>query len=186
MAKRLTRIVTRTGDEGGTGLADGTRADKSSPRIHGLGELDELNCWLGVVLAQHPPDDIKRRLLDVQHRLFDAGAELSLPGHTAIGEQDITRLEEWLQQYNRELPPLEEFILPGGGAAGSFCHLARAVCRRAERRLVELSRSEGGMNPFTLAYINRLSDLLFVIARVLARRDNVGEVYWDSQDRDRT
>ena len=184
MGKRLTKIVTRTGDDGSTGLADGTRTIKSSPRIHGLGELDELNCWLGVVLAQTIPDDVKERLLDVQHRLFDAGAELSLPGHKVISERDVIRLEEWLQQFNGELPPLKEFVLPGGGPAGSFCHLARAVCRRAERRLVELSRSEGDLNPFTLTYINRLSDLLFVVARVLARRGNAGETCWNRQKRE--
>jgi cob(I)alamin adenosyltransferase len=186
MGKRLTKIITRTGDDGSTGLADGTRVDKSSTRVHALGEIDELNCWLGVMLAQQLPDDIEEQLFDVQHGLFNVGAELSLPGHTVIGERDVACLEESLQRYNEELPPLEEFILPGGGQAASFCHLARAVCRRAERCLVELSRSEGGLNPLALTYINRLSDLLFVIARVLARRDNAGEVYWDRRRRDRT
>lgn len=184
MGKRLTKIMTRTGDDGSTALADGTRTVKSSLRIHSLGEFDELNCCLGVVLAQTIPDDVRERLLDIQHRLFDAGAELSLPGHKVINERDIAHLEEWLQQYNKELPPLKEFILPGGGQAGSFCHLTRAVCRRAERRLVELSRSEGDLNPCTLTYINRLSDLLFVVARVLARRDNAGETCWNRQDRE--
>jgi len=179
MGKRLTKLVTRGGDRGETGLADGSRAGKATPRIHAIGEIDELNSWLGVVLSQALPEEIDKLLLDVQHRLFDIGGELSLPGHAAIGEGDIAALEDALRHYNETLPPLREFILPGGCQAAAFCHLARTVCRRAERSLAALSGAGETLNPATLIYVNRLSDLLFVMARLLARHDGAGEVYWD-------
>jgi cob(I)alamin adenosyltransferase len=186
VGNRLTKLVTRGGDDGSTGLADGTRTGKSSPRIHAIGEIDELNCWLGVVLAQGPPEEIREKLLHIQHRLFDIGGELSLPGHDAIDGDDIAGLEGWIQQYNEALPPLKEFILPGGGQAAAFTHVARAVCRRAERHLTALSGTEEGINPQSLVYLNRLSDLLFVLARVLTGRDSDGEVYWDRRRPGRT
>jgi cob(I)alamin adenosyltransferase len=181
MGKRLTKLVTRGGDKGETGLADGSRTGKTAPRIHAIGEIDELNSWLGVVLAHAPPEEIKETLLEVQHRLFDIGGELSLPGHTAIGEDDVAALEERIREYNEVLPPLKEFILPGGGPAAAFCHLARTVCRRTERSLAAMSGAGEDLNPATFIFINRLSDLLFVIARLLARRDNAGEVFWNKR-----
>lgn len=186
MGNRLTKLVTRGGDSGETGLADGTRTGKSSPRIHAIGEIDELNCWLGVVLAQAPPEEIREKLLHIQHRLFDMGGELSLPGHNVIALDDVAGLECWIRQYNESLPPLKEFILPDGGHAAAFTHVARAVCRRAERHLTALSSAEEGVNPQSLVFLNRLSDLLFVLARVLAGGDGAVEVYWDKRRPSRT
>ncbi len=178
MGNRLSRLVTRTGDDGRTSLADGSRTTKSSLRIHAIGEVDELNSWLGVVVDQDVTQDIKSMLMRIQHALFDIGGELSLPGHAVIDETDVKRIEEWIEDYNGELPPLKEFILPGGGMPASFCHCARAVCRRAERRLGELFDTETDINPLTLVFVNRLSDLLFVTARTLARQKGGKEVYW--------
>jgi cob(I)alamin adenosyltransferase len=180
MTHRLTRIYTRTGDDGSTGLADGRRAPKDDPRIEVLGCLDEVNSQLGVVMASldgNDPADIPSELSLVQHRLFDAGAELAAPGMERISADDVRRLEAALDAHNDQLPPLREFILPGGKAAAAQCHLARAVCRRAERRLVAFGRGER-INAHTLQYLNRLSDLLFVFARVLGRQDGAEEVYW--------
>lgn len=177
MGKRLSKIVTRTGDEGRTGLGDGSRVDKDSHRVDAFGEVDELNSVLGMVLARDLPPQVREALAPVQHELFDLGAELCVPGHTALPETATARLEDALEQLNADLPSLEEFILPGGGPATATCHLARAVCRRAERRMVSLSHHEA-LNPAALAYINRLSDLLFVIGRVLARHEGGGEVLW--------
>lgn len=177
MGNRLSKIYTRTGDEGTTGLADGSRIAKDSPRIEAMGELDELNCVLGMVLAQPLRESIRHDLSEVQHKLFDLGSELCLPGYTAIGTVDVTWLEQTLDRYNADLPPLQEFILPGGGPAAAACHLARAVCRRAERRLVVLARSEAIAQP-ARAYVNRLSDLLFVLGRILARDEGGSEVLW--------
>ncbi|MCU0836561.1 MAG: cob(I)yrinic acid a,c-diamide adenosyltransferase [Chromatiaceae bacterium] len=176
MSHRLTRITTRTGDDGTTGLADGTRLPKDALRIEALGALDELNSQLGLVAlyaAADPPAEITQ----AQHRLFELGAELALPGQVRIQPGDVTAMEQAIAARNAELPPLREFILPGGNAAAAHCHLARAVCRRAERRLVQLARSEG-LNPESLRYLNRLSDLLFVLARVLARHHGGSEVFW--------
>ncbi|HWP95095.1 MAG TPA: cob(I)yrinic acid a,c-diamide adenosyltransferase [Gammaproteobacteria bacterium] len=179
MGHRLSKIYTRTGDDGTTGLGDGTRVPKDAPRVEAYGTVDELNSVLGMVLAEALPDVIREALTDVQHELFDLGAELCLPGHLVIGEQHVTRLEERLDAFNAELPPLKEFILPGGGRAAAACHLARTVCRRAERRVFSLSRGEQ-VNPAALRYLNRLSDLLFVVARVLARYERGSEVLWRS------
>lgn len=176
MSNRLTRIYTRTGDDGTTGLADGTRLPKDSVRIDAMGEMDELNCLLGLVVAL-AGDAAPAALKGIQHRLFEVGAELALPGQTRIRPEDVTTLEQALDAHNAALPPLREFILPGGDAAAAHCHLARALCRRAERRLVRLAREEP-VNPETLRYLNRLSDLLFVLARILARRDGGSEVFW--------
>jgi cob(I)alamin adenosyltransferase len=180
MTDRLTRIYTRTGDDGSTGLADGSRVPKDDPRIEVLGCLDELNSQLGVVMASldgNGSADIHAELALIQHRLFDAGAEVAVPGAQRIAADDVRRLEAALDARNDQLPPLREFILPGGGTAAAQCHLARAVCRRAERRLVGFGRGER-INAHTLQYLNRLSDLLFVFARVLARAHGGAEVYW--------
>jgi cob(I)alamin adenosyltransferase len=176
MGKRLTKIYTRTGDDGTTGLADGNRVPKDHRRIEVLGCLDELNSVIGLVMAQAEPD-VPPQLATIQNRIFDLGAELATPGADRTRAEDVSYLETALDSYNADLPPLREFILPGGGIAATICHLARALCRRTERRLASLSREEQ-INPQTLRYINRLSDLLFVLARVLARRDGGSEVFW--------
>ena len=179
MGHRLTKIYTRTGDDGTTGLADGSRIDKDHPRLEAMGDLDELNCVVGMILTHQLPDAVRRGLVGVQHLLFDIGAELSLPGHRAVSITMVTDLESLLDSLNADLPPLKEFILPGGNPAAASCHLARAICRRAERHLIRLNRDET-ISDQTLAYINRLSDLLFVIARLLARETDLNEVQWQS------
>jgi cob(I)alamin adenosyltransferase len=184
MGNRLSRIYTRTGDDGTTGLGDGTRVAKDSARVSAYGTVDELNSAIGMVLAQALPDPIRETLTQIQHELFDLGGELCIPGSALIDESDVTRLEQRLDGFNAELPPLQDFILPGGGMAASSCHLARTICRRAEREVVTLShhdavRAEG------IRYLNRLSDLLFVLARVLALADGHGEVLWRSERRQR-
>lgn len=176
MANRLSKIYTRTGDKGTTGLADGSRVEKDDRRMHAIGDVDELNSFIGALLAQDIPDEVKATLTGVQHALFDLGGELAIPGVAAVTLEYVTNLEQALDGFNQELPPLKEFILPGGGPAAAACHVARSVCRRAERRLVTLAR-ETDINQESRRYINRLSDLLFVLARVLARREG-GEVYW--------
>ena len=177
MGNRLSKIYTRTGDAGDTGLGDGSRTAKDSPRVEAFGSVDELNSHIGLLLAQPAvPADIRALLTEAQHELFDLGGELCIPGHQAIGEAHVARLEQALDALNADLPPLKEFILPGGNAAAATAHVARAVCRRAERRVVSLARTEPVNTP-AIAYLNRLSDLLFVIARVLARADG-GEVLW--------
>lgn len=179
MSNRLTRIYTRTGDDGTTGLADGSRVPKDHLRIEMLGCLDELNSQLGVVASHQDAvtvGDLADELHRIQHRLFDMGAEFAIPGSERMSAADVDRLESALDTRNAKLPPLREFILPGGGSAAAHCHLARATCRRTERRLVQLGREEP-INPHSLQYLNRLSDLLFVYARVLARHSG-GEVYW--------
>ena len=177
MGKRLTKIITRTGDDGSTGLADGSRIAKSSQRIECIGDVDELNSLLGLLLADGRDESIAKLLQDVQNRLFNIGAELALPQTTLIDSNAVAGLEELIENYNRELPPLKEFILPGGNRAAAVCHLARAVCRRCERHLFRLSESET-VNRLSTTYINRLSDLLFILARLLARKDGGTEVYW--------
>jgi len=183
MGNRLSKIVTRTGDDGSTGLADGTRLPKESARIEACGTVDELNSAIGVLLAAPALDaPMAAQLLEIQHDLFDLGGELAIPGSVVIHAQQVEALEERVEDWNAKLPPLREFVLPGGGAAASACHLARSICRRAERRCWALSRSEP-LGPQALRYLNRLSDLLFVMARVLARREHGTEVMWC---RDRT
>jgi cob(I)alamin adenosyltransferase len=177
MGHRLSKIYTRTGDAGTTGLADGSRVDKDSLRMQAIGEADELNSFVGAILVHELPDAVRECLIDVQHALFDLGGELAIPGSATLTEDYVTALERALDGFNADLPPLKEFILPGGNAAAVASHLARAVCRRVERRLVSLGR-EATVNEESRKYVNRLSDLLFVIARLLARRSG-GEVYWD-------
>jgi len=176
MGNRLSRIYTRTGDTGTTGLADGSRVPKDSVRIEALGAMDELNSHLGSLLIHRLPAPVRDALTVAQHRLFDLGAELAIPGAARISDADVSAVEKALDALNDSLPPLKEFILPGGGAAACAAHLARAVCRRAERRLLTLGREEA-LNEAGRRYLNRLSDLLFVVARVAARADR-GEVYW--------
>lgn len=180
MAKRLTKIFTRTGDDGTTGLADGSRLPKDSPRVEVMGTVDELNCFIGLLRANPLPEKMDAEFAEIQQRLFDIGGEMALPGHAMIQESQVARLETWLTAYNDDLPPLKEFILPGGSQATAHCHLARAVCRRVERLLWHLSREES-INPLALIWLNRLSDLLFVQARVLGRLDNGEEIYWEHE-----
>jgi cob(I)alamin adenosyltransferase len=178
VGNRLSKIYTRTGDDGSTGLGDGSRVPKDNVRVEAYGSVDEANSCVGVVLANDAlPEGIRRCLTDVQHDLFDLGGELCIPGHRMIAAAHIERLERELDALNDGLPPLKEFILPGGGAAAAACHVARAVCRRAERRCWTLAHSES-VAPEVLQYLNRLSDLLFVIARVLARHAQGSEVIW--------
>jgi cob(I)alamin adenosyltransferase len=177
MANRLTRIYTRTGDSGTTGLADGSRVAKDAPRIEAIGAVDELNSVIGVLLGEALPQDVHRCLTDVQHDLFDLGGELSVPGHAILSEAHITRLEGLLDRFNAALPPLKDFVLPGGSRAAGCAHVARTVCRRAERRVVTLAGREDAP-PFAVRYLNRLSDLLFVLARVLNRETGSGDVLW--------
>ena len=177
MGHRLSKIYTRTGDKGETGLGDGSRVAKNSIRVEALGTVDELNSIIGMILAHKLPKDIRPWLENIQHDLFDLGGEFSIPGYETIQDSDVSRLETLLDELNADLPALKEFILPAGGPATSHCHLARSVCRRAERRAMSLSRDEN-INPASLAYLNRLSDLLFVIARVLARVENGEEILW--------
>lgn len=178
MGHRLSKIYTRTGDDGTTGIGDGSRLRKDSARIEAIGSLDELNSILGMVLAHSLPEQVQACLLEVQHDLFDLGGELAMPGHTLITSQATQQLEQLLDRFNAELPYLKEFILPGGTPAAAVCHYARAQCRRAERRVTTL-QEEDAINPATLSYLNRLSDLLFVIARVLARAEGGQEVLWN-------
>jgi cob(I)alamin adenosyltransferase len=177
MGNRLSKIVTRTGDGGTTGLGDGSRVAKDGLRIEAIGEVDELNSSLGVVLSAEPPDAIRDALLGVQHDLFDLGGELCIPGLNIISEAHILRLEDLVTQFNDDLSPLKEFILPGGTPAAAFAHLSRTICRRAERRLVHLSNNEA-VSAFALKYLNRLSDLLFVLGRALNVAGGRGDVLW--------
>jgi cob(I)alamin adenosyltransferase len=178
MGNRLSKIYTRTGDDGTTGLGDGTRVPKDGARVEAYGTLDELNSTVGALLAvPNLPDAVVKCLTEIQHELFDMGGELCIPGHHVISAEHVTRLEEALDGFNDALPPLKEFILPGGGPAAAACHVARTVARRAERRTLTLSREEN-ISPEVLKYLNRLSDLLFVLARVLARHERGAEVLW--------
>ncbi|HEU4601321.1 MAG TPA: cob(I)yrinic acid a,c-diamide adenosyltransferase [Steroidobacteraceae bacterium] len=183
MGNRLSKIYTRTGDDGTTGLGDGQRVPKTHPRIEAYGAVDEANSAVGMVLAvPNIPEDIANVLTRVQHELFDLGGELAVPGYRTITAEYIQRLEQCLDRFNDPLPPLKEFILPGGGTAASACHLARAITRRAERATWQLSQSESIATEVP-QYLNRLSDLLFVIARVLARHESGQEVLWQHQRR---
>jgi len=182
MGNRLSKIYTKTGDDGTTGLGDGTRVAKDSARVAAYGTVDEANSAIGVLLAASLPDAIRDQLVSIQHQLFDLGGELCIPGHAAIDDADVERLEHWLDAHNADLPPLKDFILPGGGEAAARCHLARTIVRRAERETVTLARHDA-VRPQAIRYLNRLSDLLFVLARVLARVDGHGEVLWNHERR---
>lgn len=180
MGNRLSKIATRTGDDGTTGLGDGTRTGKDSQRIHALGEVDELNSHLGVLLTETLPDGIRTALLEIQHDLFDLGGELCIPGYTLLKTERVAQLDAWLAEHNATLPRLKEFILPGGSRAAAQAHVCRTVCRRAERAVVALERSET-VNDSARQYLNRLSDLMFVLARVLNRADGGTDVLWQRE-----
>ena len=189
MGNRLSKIYTRTGDDGSTGLGDGSRIAKDHPRMAAIGSVDELNSLVGVLRAELSDEDEYQPLLSaIQHRLFDLGGELSIPGLLSVNgegmikEAQVTALEQALDAINEALPPLKNFILPAGSRAAATCHLARAVCRRAERDMVHLGR-DADVNAVGRRYLNRLSDLLFVMARALARRDGGSEVLWQQERR---
>jgi cob(I)alamin adenosyltransferase len=186
MGNRLSKIVTRTGDDGTTGLGDGTRVPKAGLRVEAIGSVDELNCALGLLLSSRVhrgtsavplPMDIASCLTEVQHDLFDLGGELAIPGTELVASARVEALETEIEHYNAALPPLKEFVLPGGGSAASACHLARAICRRAERHCWGLAHTEA-VSSVSTRYLNRLSDLLFVLGRVLARTEGGSEVLW--------
>jgi len=177
MGNRLSKIYTRTGDDGMTGLGDGARVSKDSMRVEAYGTVDELNSALGVVLTTHLPADVSSALATIQHELFDLGGELCIPGRETIHEAQVVRLEQTLDYLNARLEPLKDFVLPGGGEPGALLHLARTVCRRAERAAVHLAREEA-VNPVSLKYLNRLSDLLFVAARYVNTTAGVPEILW--------
>ena len=182
MGHRLSKIYTRTGDDGSTGLGDGARVSKDSARVCAYGTVDEANSAIGVVLACETPAEVREVLVAVQHQLFDLGGELCIPGHAAIFDADIQRLEDTLDRFNADLRPLADFILPGGGMAAAQAHLARTIVRRAEREVVTLSHHDA-VRPEAIRYLNRLSDLLFVLCRVLARASGHGEVLWQHERR---
>jgi len=178
MGNRLSKIVTRTGDDGTTGLGDGTRVSKDAMRVEAMGSVDELNCAIGVLVSAGIPEPAAIPCLtEIQHDLFDLGGELAIPGARMINEQRLAWLEERVEEFNASLPPLKEFVLPGGGTAAAACHVARSICRRAERRCWSLSRRES-VDSASLRYLNRLSDLLFVLARVFARAQTGIEPLW--------
>lgn len=177
MGNRLTRIVTRTGDDGTTGLGDGTRVGKDALRVEAMGHLDEANSAIGCVLAEPVPESVRAALAAAQNDLFDLGGEICIPGRTAIVDRHLERIDAHIVALNAELPALREFVLPGGSRAAAACHLARAIARRAERSLVALGRREG-VSPAALQYANRLSDLLFVCARTLNRHAGEVETMW--------
>ncbi len=177
MGHRLSKIYTRTGDKGTTGLGDGTRVDKDSPRVEAYGTVDELNSVIGLLLTETLPDKLRTVLTDIQHDLFDLGGELCIPGRSVVTEARVTQLEVILDDLNADLSPLKEFILPGGSRAATICHMARTVCRRAERRVITLTKIET-VPDVTVKYVNRLSDLLFVMARFLNKHAGQGDVPW--------
>jgi len=177
MGNRLSKIATRTGDQGTTGLGDGSRTDKDSLRVHAMGEVDELNSHIGVLLCETLPADLAQELLLIQHDLFDLGGELCIPGYQMVTDEQVANLDALLEKYNAGLPPLQEFILPGGSRAAALAHICRTVCRRAERVLVSLGKEET-IHPQPRQYLNRLSDLMFVLSRVLNRFAGGSDVLW--------
>jgi cob(I)alamin adenosyltransferase len=180
MGNRLSKIYTRTGDKGTTGLGDGSRVDKDSLRVDAMGDVDELNAIIGIMLTEPILVGMRETFTAVQHDLFDLGGEICLPGHNIIKPERVTQLENALDNWNDELEPLKEFILPGGSRAAAYCHLARTVCRRAERQLVRLSRQEP-VTEVSLQYLNRLSDLLFVACRSLNKAAGQDDVLWKNK-----
>ena len=177
MGNRLSKIATRTGDNGTTGLGDGSRVDKDGLRVHAMGDVDELNSHVGLLLCEPLPEVLREELVTIQHDLFDMGGELCIPGFTMITESHVVRLDVLLEKYNANLPPLADFILPAGSRAASQAHICRTVCRRAERAIVTLGKQEP-LNDYPRQYINRLSDLLFVLSRVLNRHGGGSDVLW--------
>ncbi len=182
MANRLSKIYTRTGDDGTTGLGDGSRTNKDSLRVEAMGDVDELNAVIGILLSEPLAAEIQDTLTRVQHDLFDLGGEICIPGHAMVKAERVSALEETLDRLNEQLQPLKEFILPGGSRAAAYCHLARTVCRRAERQLTRLSREEP-VTTISLQYLNRLSDLLFVMCRAINKQAEVPDVLWKNESR---
>ncbi len=182
MGNRLSKIATRTGDDGSTGLGDGSRIGKDSLRIHAIGEVDELNSHIGLLLCEDLPAALREELISIQHDLFDLGGELCIPGYTMIAQSHVARLDRLLEKYNADLPPLKDFILPAGTRAAALAHVCRTICRRGERSIVTLGKSET-LNDAPRQYMNRLSDLLFVLARVLNRYAGQGDVLWEKDRR---
>ena len=180
MGNRLSNIYTRTGDDGTTGMGDGSRVEKDDPRIEAIGAVDELNSTTGFLLTHELPDAVRTSLTTIQHRLFDIGGEFSIPGTTIITTEQVEQLEQILDELNADLPALKEFILPGGTASAAACHMARAVCRRAELRSYSLGK-QASVNPASLKYLNRLSDLLFVMARYLNKQAGEADVFWQHE-----
>jgi cob(I)alamin adenosyltransferase len=178
MGNRLSKIATRTGDKGTTGLGDGSRTDKDSLRVHAMGDVDELNSQIGVLMCEDLPPTLREELKSIQHDLFDLGGELSIPGYTLITETQVLRLDALLEKYNADLPPLKDFILPGGSRAAAIAHVCRTVCRRAERCIVSLGKADA-INEAPRQYMNRLSDLLFVLSRALNRYAGGSDVQWE-------
>ncbi|HEV7856528.1 MAG TPA: cob(I)yrinic acid a,c-diamide adenosyltransferase [Herminiimonas sp.] len=178
MSNRLSKIATRTGDKGTTGLGDGTRVDKDALRVHALGDVDELNSHIGLLLCEDMSPALRKELNAIQHDLFDLGGELSIPGYKVIAENHVMQLDALLAQYNADLPPLKEFILPAGSRAAAQSHVCRTVCRRAERAIVSLGKTEA-INEHVRQYVNRLSDLFFVLSRVLNRHAGGDDVLWE-------
>lgn len=183
MGNRLSKIATRTGDNGTTGLGDGSRVDKDNLRVHAMGDVDELNSHIGLLMCEELPAALREEMISIQHDLFDLGGELCIPGYALITESHVVRLDTLLEKYNADLPPLKDFILPAGSRAASLAHVCRTVCRRAERSIVSLGHSEK-VNDHPRHYMNRLSDLLFVLARVLNRFAGGSDVLWE-KDRQR-
>jgi cob(I)alamin adenosyltransferase len=180
MGNRLSKIATRTGDNGTTGLGDGSRTGKDSARIASLGDVDELNSFVGLLLCEDMPVDLREELVTIQHDLFDLGGELCIPGYQMIKEEHVERLDALLAKYNATLPVLKEFILPAGSRAASIAHVCRTVCRRAERSIVTLGKNEA-IHDHPRQYVNRLSDLMFVLARVLNRYAGGSDVLWQHE-----
>lgn len=182
MGNRLSKIYTKTGDKGTTGLSNGSRVSKDNIRIIAIGTVDELNSAIGLVISCNTDQDSNELLTQIQHRLFNIGGELSLPGHAMVEQSDVTWLENHLDRLNENLEPLKEFILPGGSRAASYCHLARSICRRAERDLITLGHQED-VSPVIMQYLNRLSDLLFVLARHINKQENHPDVLWNPENK---
>lgn len=180
MGNRLTKIYTRTGDDGTTGLGDGSRINKDSLRVEAMGDLDELNSIIGIMLTESMPKNLEAILTNIQHDLFNVGGEICIPGYIILQQSRVTDLEKSIDLLNEHLDPLKEFILPGGTKAAAYCHLARTVCRRAERKLVELHRNEK-VTDISLQYLNRLSDLLFVMCRSINKEAGIADVLWKNK-----
>ena len=180
MSNRLTQIATRTGDAGTTGLGDNQRVSKNSLRVHAMGDVNELNSSIGVLLCEEMPQDVRDVLVEIQHQLFNLGGELSIPGFELLKAEAVLQLDEALERYNADLPRLKEFILPAGNRSAALSHVCRTVARRAERAVVALGNEEA-LKDAPRQYLNRLSDLMFVLARVLNRQDGGDDVYWKSE-----
>jgi cob(I)alamin adenosyltransferase len=180
MGNRLSKIYTRTGDDGTTGLGDGSRVNKDSLRVDAMGDADELNSVIGIMITEGVPETLQAPLTQIQHDLFNLGGEICMPGYVILKQERINDLENLIDTLNENLTPLKEFILPGGTKAAAYCHLARTVCRRAERKLIQLHRTES-VTAISLQYLNRLSDLLFVMCRIINQSAGVNDVLWNNE-----